>query len=315
MSVETVIKSPTKTVIIGPDHPFVIIGERINPTGRKKLAAEMQAGDFSRVRADAIAQVEAGAHILDVNAGLGVANPHEVEPEVLTEAIKIVMEVVDVPICIDSSVIPALKAGLKTAWGKPIVNSVTGEDERLEAVLPLVAEYGAAVIAISNDESGISYDPEVRFQVAKRIVERAESYGIPRSDVIIDPLAMPAGAVAGAGAQVFNIVRRVREELGCNTTCGASNISFGLPNRPAVNGNFVAMAIAAGMPCAITNPMEQEIMQSIKAADMLMGHDEHCMNWIMMQRAIAKKAQEAAAVSAPVAPEPTRRSRQDRVSS
>ena len=172
MSVETIIKSPTKTVIIGPDHPFVVIGERINPTGRKKLAAEMQAGDFSRVRSDAIAQVAAGAHILDVNAGLGVANPHEVEPEVLSEAIRIVMEVVDIPICIDSSVIPALKAGLKTAWGKPIVNSVTGENERMEAVFPLIAEYGAAVIAISNDESGISYDPEVRFQVAKRIVER-----------------------------------------------------------------------------------------------------------------------------------------------
>lgn len=287
MSVETIVKSPTKTVIIGPDHPFVIIGERINPTGRKKLAAEMQAGDFSRVRSDAIAQVEAGAHILDINAGIGVANPHEVEPEILTEAIKIVQEVVDVPICIDSSVVPALRAGLRTAWGKPIVNSVTGEDERMEAVLPLVAEYGAAVIAISNDASGISYDPKVRFQVAKRIVERAESYGIPREDVIVDPLAMPAGAVAGAGAQVFEIVRWVREELGCNTTCGASNISFGLPNRPAVNAHFVSMAIAAGMPCAITNPLDMAIMTGIRAADMLMGHDENCMSWITMQRALS----------------------------
>ncbi len=313
MSIETFVTSPAKTVIIGPNHPFVIIGERINPTGRKKLAAEMRDGDFSRIRTDAIAQVEAGAHILDVNAGLGVANPHEVEPEVLSEAIRIVQEVVDIPICIDSSVVPALKAGLETAWGKPIVNSVTGEDERLEAVLPLVAEHGAAVIAISNDESGISYDPKVRFEVAKRIVERAVSYGIPREDVIIDPLAMPAGAVAGAGAQVFEIVRRVREELGCNTTCGASNISFGLPNRPSVNAHFVSMAIAAGMPCAITNPLAQEIMQGIRAGDMLMGHDKNCTAWIKMQR---QKSQETPADTGESKPSQrrSRRSRSERVS-
>ncbi|RME85993.1 MAG: methyltetrahydrofolate cobalamin methyltransferase [Caldilineae bacterium] len=289
---ETVVKSPTKTVVIGPDRPFVIIGERINPTGRKKLAAEMREGDFSRVRKDAIAQVEAGAHILDVNAGLGVANPHEVEPQVLAEAIRVVQEVVDVPISIDSSVVPALKAGLEVAHGKPIVNSVTGEEERLESVLPLVAEHGAAVIAVCNDESGISYDPRVRFEVAKKIVARAESYGIPRQDVIIDPLAMPAGAVTGSGAHLFQIVRWVRDELGCNTTCGASNISFGLPNRPALNAHFVSMAIAAGMTCAITNPLEEAIMTAIRAADVLMGHDENCMNWIMMQRQLAKAAEQ-----------------------
>lgn len=298
MSPQTIIKSPSKTVIIGPGQPFVIIGERINPTGRKKLAAEMREGDFSRVRKDAVAQVEAGAHILDVNAGLGVANPHEVEPQVLAEAIGIVQEVVDVPICIDSSVVPALKAGLAAAWGKPIVNSVTGEAERMEAVLPLVAEYGAAVIAVSNDESGISYDPKVRFEVAKKIVARAESYGIPREDVIIDPLAMPAGAVQGSGAQVFQIVRWVNEELGCNTTCGASNVSFGMPNRPALNAHFVSMAIAAGMTCAITNPLEREIMQGIRAADVFMGHDENCTNWIMMQRQ-TPQTQEGAPAAAP----------------
>ncbi len=298
MTLETVVSSPHKTVVIGPGRPFVIIGERINPTGRKKLAAEMQAGDFSRVRADAIAQVEAGAHVLDVNAGIGVPNPHEVEPQVLAEAIRIVQEVVDVPISIDSSVIPALKAGLEAAWGKPIVNSVTGEDERLEAVLPLVAARGAVVIAVTNDETGISYDPVVRFQVAKKIVKRAESYGISPADVLIDPLAMPAGAVPGAGRDILDLVRWVREELGCNCTCGASNISFGLPNRPAINASFVAMAIGAGMTCAITNPLELEILTAIRAADALMGQDENCMAWIMMQRQLQKAAQAAQAAAA-----------------
>jgi 5-methyltetrahydrofolate--homocysteine methyltransferase len=319
VTLETIVSSPSKTVIIGPGKPFVIIGERINPTGRKKLAAEMQAGDFSRVRSDAIAQVEAGAHVLDVNAGLGVANPHEVEPEVLSEAIRIVQEVVDVPISIDSSVIPALKAGLKAAWGKPIVNSVTGEEERMEVVFPLVAERGAVVIAISNDETGISYDPKVRFEVAKRIVARAATYGIPPEDILVDPLAMPAGAVPGAGKQIFDIVRWIREELGCNCTCGASNISFGLPNRPAVNASFVAMAIGAGMTCAITNPLELEIMTAIRAADLLMGQDENCMAWITMQRQLQKAAAQAAAQAAggTAAPVETgeRRSRRDRVAS
>jgi 5-methyltetrahydrofolate--homocysteine methyltransferase len=299
MSVETIVTSPTKTVVIGPGRPFVIIGERINPTGRKKLAAEMLAGDFSRVRSDAIAQVEAGAHILDINAGLGVANPHEVEPEILVRAIETVKEVVDVPLCIDSSVVPALEAGLKVAWGKPIVNSVTGEEERLEKVLPLVAERGAVVIGISNDESGISYDPKERFRIARKIVERAEAYGIPRSDVLIDPLAMPAGAVPGAGKVLFELVRMISEELGCNTVCGASNISFGLPNRPAINAHFLSMAIAAGMPCAITNPLEVEIMTAIRAADLLMGVDENCMAWLTMQRRLAQQQAAAADATAP----------------
>jgi 5-methyltetrahydrofolate--homocysteine methyltransferase len=273
---ETIITSPTKTVKIGPDHPFVIIGERINPTGRKKLAAEMAAGDFSRVRQDAIDQVNAGAHMIDVNAGIPLAD----EPALLAEAIRVVQSVTDAPICIDSSIVAALKAGLSAVKGKPLVNSVTGEEERLESVLPMVAQYKAAVIAISNDETGISYDMRERLNVAKKIVVRAESFGIPREDVIIDPLAMPAGAVAGAGKNVFELVRMVREELGCNCICGASNISFGLPNRPVLNGAFLAMAIAAGMTCAITNPIEHEIKQSIMAADLMMGHDENCLSWI-----------------------------------
>ncbi len=282
---ETVVRSDTKTVVIGPQHPFVIIGERINPSGRKKLAAEMLAGNFERVKQDAIAQVEAGAQILDVNAGLGVANPHEVEPKVLVQAIETVQSVVDVPISIDSSVIPALKAGLEVAKGKPIVNSVTGEEERLEAILPVVAERGAVVIGLCNDERGILYDAKERFLIAKKIVERAEAYGIPREDVLIDPLVLPAGAVQGAGRQVFEIVRMVQEELGCNTTCGASNVSFGLPGRPTVNAIFLAMAIASGLTSAITNPLKPEILLAIRAADMLLGKDENCTNWLMTMRA------------------------------
>jgi 5-methyltetrahydrofolate--homocysteine methyltransferase len=277
---ETIITSATKTVIIGPDRPFVIIGERINPTGRKKLAAEMAAGDFSRVRTDAIAQVEAGAHMIDVNAGIPMAD----EPAILAEAIRVVQSVTDVPIVIDSSIVAALKSGLAAVKGKPLVNSVTGEEERLESVLPMVAEYKAAVIGISNDETGISYDMRERLNVAKRIVERAEKLGIPRHDVIIDPLAMPAGAIGGAGKMVFELVRMIREELGCNTCCGASNISFGLPGRPVLNGAFLSMAIAAGMTCAITNPIEKEIKHAIMAADLMMGHDENCLNWIAMSR-------------------------------
>ena len=279
---ETVLGSPTKTVIISPSRPFVIIGERINPTGRKRLAAEMAAGDFSRVISDAEAQVAAGAHVLDVNAGVPLVD----EAELLAEAIRLIQETVDVPLCIDSSVVKALQAGLEAAEGKPLVNSVTGEEERLEAVLPLVAEAGAAVIGISNDETGISYDPRERFAVAKKIVERAEQYGIPREDVLIDPLAMPVGAVQGAGGHLFAIVRMVQEELGCNTVCGASNISFGLPNRQALNATFIAMAIAAGMTCAITNPLEAEIKNAILAADVMLGRDDNCMAWIAAQRQV-----------------------------
>ncbi|MCZ7573014.1 MAG: dihydropteroate synthase [Ardenticatenaceae bacterium] len=283
---ETIVSSPTKTVIIGPNRPFVIIGERINPTGRKLLAKEMAEGNFERVRADAIAQVEAGAHMLDVNAGVPMAD----EPALMAEAIRIVQEVVDVPICIDSSVVAALHSGLSVVRGKPLVNSVTGEEERLESVLPMVAEYKAAVLGISNDETGISYDARERFKVARKIVERAESYGIPREDVLIDPLAMPVGAVPTAAATLFELVRMVREELGCNTICGASNISFGLPNRPVLNAVFLSMAIAAGMTCAITNPIEREIKQAILAADLMMAHDENCMTWITAARDAARQA-------------------------
>jgi 5-methyltetrahydrofolate--homocysteine methyltransferase len=297
---ETIVKSPTKTVVIGPEHPFVIIGERINPTGRKKLAAEMVAGDFSRVEKDALAQVKAGAHILDVNAGVPSAEPQKVEPELMVRAVEMVQSVTDLPLSIDSSVVPALIAGLKAAHGRPIVNSVTGEEDRLEAILPVVAEYNVPVIGICNDESGISYDPKVRLAVARKIVERAESYGIKREDVLLDPLAMPIGAVNSAGADLFALVRMIREELGCNTVCGASNISFGLPNRHLIDATFVPMAIAAGMTCAITNPINQQVRHAIFAADALMGHDESCMRYLVAMREAAKEAAaaEAAAASA-----------------
>jgi 5-methyltetrahydrofolate--homocysteine methyltransferase len=302
----TVLRSKTgNEVVIGPDLPFVVIGERINPTGRKALAAELLAGDFSRVLADAQAQVAAGAKVLDVNAGLGVANAHELEPQVMVKAIAAVQSVVDVPISVDSSVADALVAGLKAAGGKPLINSVTGEEERMAKVFPLVAEYKCAVIVISNDETGISQDPDVRFAVAKRVVERAESYGIPREDILIDPLVMPVGAVQHAGAAVLQIVRRVHDELGCNTICGASNVSFGLPDREAINANFIAMLIAGGMTSAITNPLKPELKKSIMAADMLMGHDDDCMRWLKFQRQLAREA--AAAAGQPVDDRASRR--------
>jgi len=277
---ETVLTSPTREVRIGPEQPFVIIGERINPTGRKLLAAEMAAGDYERVKSDALAQVAAGAHMLDVNAGIPMID----EPAVLADVVQLVQELVEVPLCIDSSIVAALEAGLSAYQGKALVNSVTGEDERLETVLPLVAEHQAAVIGITNDESGISHDPDDRFEIAKKIVERAESYGIPRQDVIIDPLAMPVGAVNTAGVNLFTITRRVREELGCNTVCGASNISFGLPDREGLNTAFLAMAIAAGLTSAITNPLVESVRKTVLAGDVFMGLDENCLAWLQYSR-------------------------------
>jgi 5-methyltetrahydrofolate--homocysteine methyltransferase len=273
---ETTLQSRTKTVIIGPNRPFTIIGERINPTGRKVLAAEMATGNFERVERDALAQVQAGAHMLDVNAGIPLAD----EPGIMRQAVELVQSLTDVPLSIDSSIVAALQSGLEAYEGKALVNSVTGEDERLESVLPLVKKHSAAVIGISNDETGISEDPDVRFAVARKIVERAADHGIPREDVLIDPLVMPVGAMQYAGRQVFQIIRRVREELGCNTVCGASNVSFGLPNRSTLNATFVPMLITAGMTAAITNPLEEEIKNAILAADALIGNDENCSAWI-----------------------------------
>ena len=273
---DTIVSSATKEVVIGFGRPFVIIGERINPTGRKILAAEMAAGDFTRVEADARAQVEAGAHMLDVNAGIPLAD----EPAILARAIQLVQSITDLPLSIDSSIVAALEAGLAVYKGKALVNSVTGEDERLEAVLPLIKKYGAAVIAISNDETGISEDPDVRYAVAKKIVERAMDYGIPSSDVVVDPLVMPIGAINQAGVQVMRLVHRLRTELKVNTSCGASNISFGLPNRDGINSAFLTMAMGAGMTSAITNPLHVEVIRAVMGADVMLGHDPDCSRWI-----------------------------------
>lgn len=273
---ETVISSTTKTVVIGYERPFCIIGERINPTGRKLLAAEMAKGDYHRVESDALAQVAAGAHMLDVNAGIPLAD----EPKILAEVIQLVQSLTDVPLSIDSSIVKALESGLEVYQGRALVNSVTGEEERLETVLPLVKKFDAAVVAISNDETGISEDPNVRYEVAKKIVERAEDYGIKRQDVVVDPLVMPIGAIGQAGRQVFQIIRRLREELKVNTTCGASNISFGLPNRNGLNSAFLTMAIGAGMTSAITSPLHPEIMDAIMGANVMMGTDRECRQWI-----------------------------------
>ena len=273
---DTVISSATREVTIGFDRPFVIIGERINPTGRKLLSEEMEAGDYSRVRVDALAQVRAGAHMLDVNAGVPLAD----EPKILADAVQLVQSLVDVPLSIDSSVVTALEAGLAVYKGKPLVNSVTGEEERLESVLPLVKKHGAAVVAVCNDEAGISDDPDVRYEVARKIVHRAADHGIPACDVIADPLIMPIGAVAEAGATAFELIRRLRNELKINTIGGASNVSFGLPNRRGLNAAFISMAIVAGMTSAITNPLHEETLAAILGADVLLGRDLYCQDWI-----------------------------------
>lgn len=273
---ETVVSSATKEVVLGFERPFVIIGERINPTGRKVLATEMAAGDYSRVEADALAQVAAGAHMLDVNAGIPLAD----EPRMLAEVVQLVQSLTDVPLSIDSSIVAGLESGLSVYQGKALVNSVTGEDERLETVLPLVKKHGAAVVAISNDETGISEDPDVRFAVAKKIVERAADHGIPAADVVVDPLVMPIGAINAAGKQVMRIIQRLRTELKVNTTCGASNISFGLPNRNGLNAGFLTMAIGAGMTSAITSPLHAEVVQAVMAADVMAGNDPECRRWI-----------------------------------
>ena len=278
----TILSSATKEVIIGFDQPFVIIGERINPTGRKILAAEMTQGNFKRVEADALAQVAAGAQMLDVNAGIPLAD----EPAILAQCIQLVQSITDVPLTIDSSIVAALEAGLAVYQGKALVNSVTGEDEVLDAVLPLVAKYKAAVVAISNDETGISEDPNVRFDVAKKIIERAADYGIPFCDVVVDPLVMPLGAINTAGRQVMHLVRRLREELKVNTTCGASNVSFGLPNRNGINAAFLPMAMASGMTSAITNPLHEEVVRAVLGADVMMGHDPDCARWIKKHRVL-----------------------------
>ncbi len=281
---QTVLSSATKEVIIGPERPFVIIGERINPTGRKVLAAELAEGNYARAERDALAQVQAGAQVLDINAGVAMGD----EAKIMADLVALVQSLTDAPLCIDSSVVAALDSGLGAYQGKALVNSVTGEEQRLESVLPLVKKHGAAVVAICNDEKGISQDPDERFAVAKKIFERARDHGIDANDVLIDPLVMPIGAVNDAGRAALQVVTRVRRELGLNTVCGASNVSFGLPDRTDLNAAFLAMLIGAGLTSAILNPLRPEVLTSIAAAEALAGIDPRCKRWIKRCRQLAQ---------------------------
>jgi 5-methyltetrahydrofolate--homocysteine methyltransferase len=290
---ETVLSSATNEIVIGFDTPFTVIGERINPTGRKALAEEISGGDYSRVESDALAQVAAGARMLDVNAGVTTAD----ETKLMKDMITLVQSLTEVPLCIDSSMVSALEAGLEAYDGKALVNSVTGEEERLETVLPLVKRHGAAVVAICNDEEGISEHPDKRFAVARKIIERAADHGIPAADVVVDPLVMPIGAVGDSGRTAVTLIRRFREELKVNTVCGASNISFGLPLRITLNAAFLPMLIGAGLTSAILNPLHEQVMNAIAAADALAGNDAMCMGWIKRYRAQAKAKQQEGKVA------------------
>jgi 5-methyltetrahydrofolate--homocysteine methyltransferase len=283
--VDTVLESPSKTVVIGAGRPFCVIGERINPTGRKKFQAELQDGDVSRIEVDVAQQVAGGADMLDVNVGDPLAD----EVELMRAAIPLVQSLTDLPLCIDSSVIEVLEAGLGAYQGKALVNSVTGEDERLEAILPIVAKHGAAVIGLANDDE-IPMEPERRLEVAKKIVSRAGDHGIPPENVLIDPLAMPVGAEPRAVTLFVETVKLIREELGVNMTCGASNTSFGLPGRETLGGAFLAVAASHGLTSAIMDARSREIVEAVRATDFLLGHDEWGAAWIAAYR--AKKAAE-----------------------
>ena len=277
---ETTLSSSTRTVVVGPGRPVTLIGERINPTGRKGLAAEMAEGDLSRVRSDALDQVAAGAHMLDVNAGIPMVD----EPALLARTVELVQSLTDLPLSIDSSIPEALARGLEVYQGEALVNSVTGEGERLEAVLPLVKKHGAAVIGLVMDRGGIPGEPTARLEVARKILDRARDHGIPPQDVLMDPLVLPEGAAPGSARAALETLRLVREELGVNTVCGASNVSFGLPGRPRLNAAFLSMLVAAGITAVIANPLDMECRMAVLAGDLLMGHDEYGMAWIQAHR-------------------------------
>jgi 5-methyltetrahydrofolate--homocysteine methyltransferase len=288
---ETALRSRSRTVTIGSEQPFCVIGERINPTGRKTFAEQLRSGDLSTVTVDAISQVGAGADMLDVNAGIPLVD----EPELLKAMLTTVQDAVDVPICIDSSVISALEAGLSVYEGRALVNSVTAEDDRLQEILPLVAAHGAAVIGLANDETGIPETPTKRLECARKIVSAAGDYGIPPDDIVIDPLAMTVGADTEAVTTTLSTISLIRDELGVNMCLGASNVSFGLPERHTLNAAFLPMAMAAGLTSAImsTAPV---CVQAVRAADLLLGHDPWGSNWIAAHRArVAAAAQEPVA--------------------
>jgi 5-methyltetrahydrofolate--homocysteine methyltransferase len=275
-NLETIVSSATNTVTISRDNPVAIIGERINPTGRKKLMAALQAGDMGVVRRDASAQVKAGAAILDVNAGL----PGGDEVALMLQMLAAVREVTDVPLCIDSPNPEVLETALHHYEGKALINSVNGEERSLETVLPLVAKYNAAVIGLTMDDDGIPQTAEKRLEVASKIIDRAARLGIPTEDVIIDPLVLAVCTDAQAAIETLQGIRLIVQKYGVNITMGASNVSHGLPNRSAINAAFMAMSIAAGLTCPITNPLSVSVREAVQASDLILGRDEWAMNWI-----------------------------------
>jgi len=283
---ETKLTFKDQTVIISHERPFTIIGERINPTRRRKLAESMSQGDFSVVQEDALRQVKAGAHILDVNAGVPGAD----EPALLRGAVQAVMEVANVPLCIDTANPEALQAALEIYPGKALINSTTAEESMMERVLPLAKKYGAAVIGVITDEDGIPATPQARLEVARKLLSRGSDYGIPAQDFVIDCLALTVGADHNAGKVTLDSLQLVRNELGVNLNLGASNVSFGLPDRKIINVAYLALALARGLTAAITDPTVPEIQTTILACDLLFGHDEYAMNWIKSFRARSKEA-------------------------
>ena len=285
-SLKTLVTSPTKTVEIHRSNPTVIIGERINPTGRKALLAELKEGKYDIVKRDAIAQVEAGAAIIDVNAGVPGAD----EEPILRDMLHAIMEVTDAPLCIDTADNTALETALSVYKGKALINSVNGEEERMASVLPLVKEYDASVIALCMDDDGIPPTAEDRLKVAAKMIERAGKLGISADRLIIDPLALTMGSDHTAGMIAIDTIRMVVQEFGVNITMGASNISFGMPDRASINATFIAMSILAGLTCPITNPLEIEVNLAIQAADLVMGRDDFGMNWIKSFRARTKES-------------------------
>jgi 5-methyltetrahydrofolate--homocysteine methyltransferase len=285
---ETVLRSATKEVVIGHERRFCLIGERINPTGRRIFQEQLRAGDLSAIERDVRAQVEGGADVLDVNMGVPLTD----EPELLAKAITMVQELTDLPICIDSSVVEALEAGLSVYQGRALVNSVTAEDERMELILPLVKKYDAAIIALPNDADEIPMEADRRLELVQHVVDVAtKEYGIAVADIVIDPLAMPIGADTTNAITTMETMRRIREVHGLNMTCGASNVSFGMPARHTLGAAFLPMAMVAGLTSAIMDTRTPQIVEAVKAADLLLGHDEWGGEWIAAHR----KKQAAAA--------------------
>jgi 5-methyltetrahydrofolate--homocysteine methyltransferase len=279
---ETRLRSATKEVVIGHDRPFCVIGERINPTGRRIFQEQLRDDDLSAIERDVKAQVEGGAHVLDINMGVPLTD----EADLLAKAIKLVQSLTDLPICIDSSVVEALEAGLSVYEGRALVNSVTAEDDRLELILPLVKRYDAAIIALPNDHDEIPMEVDKRVELTHKIVRVAtQEYGIAAEDIVIDPLAMPIGADTAVGLTAFETMRRIRDEIGVNMSCGASNVSFGVPSRHALNATFLPMAMTAGLTSAIMDARTPQIVEAVKAADLLLNHDEWGMRWIAAHRA------------------------------